>query len=73
MGVFDQLMAMLAEKQRREQSAGLIPSDFPSLGYNGQQPGQGPTPFRDPMQVGPEPPVSSPFAQAFDKKKAKVR
>ena len=35
----------------------LIPSDFPTLGYNDQQPGQGPMPFRDPGQAGPSPPV----------------
>jgi len=37
--------------------AQLIPSDFPSLGYNDQRPGQGPMPFRDPGQAGPQPPI----------------
>lgn len=47
--------------------SGLIPADFPSLGYNDQRSGQGSMPFRDPEQMGPAPPSRESFASLYGK------
>ncbi len=63
MGPLDYLFRMI----QQQQDPRLVPRDM-ALPYQdiGPTGGQGPTPFREPMQAGPSPPVSGPLAAMFE-------
>ncbi len=63
MGLLDYIIR-LAEMQQEPR---LVPRDM-ALPYQNIGPtgGQGPMPFREPMQAGPSPPVNGPLAAMFE-------
>ncbi len=63
MGPLDYIFRLLQQQPQQ----GLVPRDM-ALPYQNIGPtgGQGPTPFRDPAQAGPSPPVTGPLAAMFE-------